>query len=170
MVTIMNRPWVRVNPLRDDDKTFYPNYFGDQCRACLCGRPNGGCGRLSWAVCVFCGALPVSFNYAVCTIFLLSFVGVCSLHNLITDCAIAADFGVFGLILKWLNLPIVPTILGMVLSGIMEVKFRCSTLCVTTPWDMIDRPVAKLTFLVIIYVITYNILRIIRGHKNKKLI
>jgi len=35
---------------------------------------------------------------------------------------------------------------------------------------MIDRPGAKLTFLVIIYVITYNILRIISDHKNKKLI
>ena len=95
---------------------------------------------------------------------------MCSLRNLITDCAIAADFGVFGLILKWLNLPIVPTILGMVLGGIMEVKLCSSMPRVTTPWDMIDRPVAKLTFLVIVYVITYNILRIIRGHKNKKLI
>ena len=82
----------------------------------------------------------------------------------------AADFEVFGLISKRLNLPIVPTILGMVLGGIMEVKLCCSTPCVTTPGDMIDWPIAKLTFLVIIYVITYNILRIIRGHKNKKLI
>ena len=82
----------------------------------------------------------------------------------------AADFEVFGLISKRLNLPIVPTILGMVLGGIMEVKLRSSMPRVTTPWDMIDRPVAKLTFLVIIYVVTYNILRIISDHKNKKLI
>ena len=58
----------------------------------------------------------------------------------------AADFEVFGLISKRLNLPIVPTILGMVLGGIMEVKLCCSMPRVTTPWDMIDRFVAKLTF------------------------
>ena len=38
----------------------------------------------------------------------LSFVGVYSLRNSMTDCAIAAGFGVFGLILKRLNLPVVP--------------------------------------------------------------
>ena len=58
------------------------------------------------------------------TILTLSFVGVYSLRNSITDCAVASGFGVFGLILRRLNLPIVPIILGMVLGGIMEVKLR----------------------------------------------
>ncbi|TLP55944.1 hypothetical protein FEE96_21880 [Parasedimentitalea maritima] len=34
------------------------------------------------------------------TVLLLSFVGVYSLRNSITDCAIVATFGVFGVILK----------------------------------------------------------------------
>ncbi|MFV0492799.1 MAG: tripartite tricarboxylate transporter permease, partial [Pseudorhodobacter sp.] len=50
----------------------------------------------------------------------LSFVGVYSLRNSATDCALAAGFGVLGYILKRLNLPVVPIILGMVLGGIME--------------------------------------------------
>ncbi len=45
----------------------------------------------------------------------LSFVGVYSLRNSITDCAIAAGLGVFGLILKRLNLPVVPIILVIAL-------------------------------------------------------
>ncbi len=51
-----------------------------------------------------------------------------------------SGFGVLGLILKRLNLPIVPIILGMVLGGIMEVKLRTSMVRVKTPLDFIDRP------------------------------
>ncbi len=58
------------------------------------------------------------------------------------DCALAAGFGVFGLVLKRLNLPVVPIILGMVLGGIMEVKLRSSMARVKTPLDFVDRPIA----------------------------
>ena len=53
----------------------------------------------------------------------LSFVGVYSLWNSAMDCAVASVFGIFGLVLKRLDLPIVPIVLvGMVLGGIMEVR------------------------------------------------
>ena len=71
----------------------------------------------------------------------LSFVGVYSLRNSAVDCAIAAAFGVFGYIMKRLNLPIVPIILGMVLGGIMENKLRTSMMRVKTPLDFIERPI-----------------------------
>ncbi|MVO18001.1 tripartite tricarboxylate transporter permease [Parasedimentitalea huanghaiensis] len=83
------------------------------------------------------------------TVLLLSFVGVYSLRNSITDCAIAAAFGVFGVILKRLALPVVPIILGMVLGGIMEVKLRIAMSRVDTPLDFIDRPIAAMLFGVI---------------------
>ena len=89
-------------------------------------------------------------------ILILSFVGVYSLRNSLTDCMIAAGFGVFGLILKRLNLPIVPIILGMVLGGIMEVKLRSSLPRLKTPFDMIDRPVALILFLLIILVLAIH--------------
>lgn len=79
-------------------------------------------------------------------ILILSFVGVYSLRNSLTDCMLAAGFGVFGLVLKRLNLPIAPIILGMVLGGIMEVKLRSSLPRLKTPLDMIDRPIAMIIF------------------------
>jgi putative tricarboxylic transport membrane protein len=85
-------------------------------------------------------------------ILLLSFVGVYSLRNSLTDCMIATVFGVLGLILKRLNLPIVPIILGMVLGGIMEVKLRSALPRLKTPFDMIDRPIAAIIFALIILV------------------
>nr|WP_325250798.1 tripartite tricarboxylate transporter permease [Amylibacter sp.] len=83
----------------------------------------------------------------------LAFVGVYSLRNSTIDCAIAACFGVFGFILKRLHLPIVPIILGMVLGGIMEAKLRTSMMRVKTPFDMIDRPIAFILFLLILLVL-----------------
>ena len=79
-------------------------------------------------------------------ILLLSFVGVYSIRNSAVDCAIAAVFGLIGYVLKRLNLPIVPIVLGMVLGGIMEVKLRSAMARVRTPWEFIERPIAFLLF------------------------
>lgn len=97
----------------------------------------------------------------------LSFVGVYSLRNSATDCAMAAGFGVFGVILKRLGLPVVPIILGMVLGGIMEVKLRSSMARVKTPLDFIDRPIAAILFGLIILVIALHVRTLIAEHKNK---
>ena len=90
-------------------------------------------------------------------ILILSFVGVYSLRNSLTDCMIAAGFGVLGLILKRLNLPIVPIILGMVLGGIMEVKLRSAMPRLKTPLDMIDRPISFILFVFILLVLALHI-------------
>jgi len=95
----------------------------------------------------------------------LSFVGVYSLRNSITDCGIAAGLGVFGLILRRLNLPIVPIILGMVLGGIMEVKLRSAMARVETPLDFIDRPIAALLFAAILLIVALHVRTLIRQHK-----
>lgn len=97
----------------------------------------------------------------------LSFVGVYSLRNSATDCAIAAGFGVFGLVLKRLNLPVVPIILGMVLGGIMEVKLRSSMARVKTPLDFIDRPIAAILFGLIILILALHLRTVIREHKER---
>jgi putative tricarboxylic transport membrane protein len=100
-------------------------------------------------------------------ILILSFVGVYSLRNSATDCAIATAFGVLGLILKRLNLPIVPIILGMVLGEIMRVKLAASMARVKTPWDMIERPISAIIFGMIIVVVLLHIRTLVREHRNR---
>ena len=95
-------------------------------------------------------------------VLLLSFVGVYSLRNSLTDCMIAAGFGVLGLILKRLNLPIVPIILGMVLGGIMEVKLRSALPRLKSPLDMIDRPIAAILFGLILLVLALHLRTLIK--------
>ncbi len=98
-------------------------------------------------------------------ILVLSFVGVYSLRNSLTDCMIAAGFGVLGLVLKRLNLPIVPIILGMVLGGIMEVKLRSALPRLKTPFDMIDRPIAFIIFIMILLVIALHLRTLYKEYK-----
>lgn len=101
-------------------------------------------------------------------IMVLSFVGVYSLRNSAVDCAIAALIGVFGFILKRLNLPVVPIVLGMVLGGIMEVKLRSSMARLKTPMDMIDRPIAFILFLMILLVLGLHLRAVLRERRARR--
>ena len=98
----------------------------------------------------------------------LGFVGVYSLRNSMTDCAIAAGFGIFGLILKRLNLPVVPIVLGMVLGGIMEIKLRSAMARVKTPLDFVDRPIAAIIFGLIVLIIALHIRTYIKSRKQSE--
>lgn len=91
------------------------------------------------------------------SILVLSFVGAYSMRNSLTDVAVAAAFGVVGFILKRLDLPVVPIILGMVLGGIMENRLRAAMMRVNTPWDFIDRPIAMVLFLAIVLVVLMHL-------------
>ncbi len=105
-------------------------------------------------------------RYLGMTILTLSFVGVYSLRNSITDCAIATAFGVLGLILKRLQLPIVPIILGMVLGGIMENKFRTSLPRIDSAIDWINRPIAATIFGLIVLVLLAHIWSLVRNRRT----
>jgi putative tricarboxylic transport membrane protein len=98
----------------------------------------------------------------------LSFVGVYSLRNSPTDCLISAVFALLGLVLKRLNLPIVPIILGMVLGGIMETKFRSSLPRIQTPIDFINRPIAGTIFGLIVFVLVLHLWSLVRAAQRKK--
>ncbi len=111
--------------------------------------------------------IQIPTRYLGLVILTLSFVGVYSLRNSVTDCAIAAGFGVFGLVLKRLNLPLVPIILGMVLGGIMETKLRSAMARVREPLDFIDRPIAAILFVLILIIIAAHVRTMIRDHRNR---
>lgn len=97
----------------------------------------------------------------------LSFVGVFSLRNSVSDCALAAGFGILGLILKRLNLPVVPIVLGMVLGGIMEVKLRSAMARVKEPLDFVDRPISAILFISIILIALLHIRTLIKEHRDR---
>ncbi len=90
-------------------------------------------------------------------VLVLSFVGAYSMRNSLLDVAVAAGFGVIGFILRRLDLPIVPIILGMVLGGIMENRLRTAMMRVDGPLDFINRPIAAILFALILLVIALGL-------------
>lgn len=94
-----------------------------------------------------------------------SLIGVYSLRNSLTDCAIAAAFGVFGFILRRLELPTSPIILGIVLGGLMETKLRTAMARVETPLDFINRPIAAILFAGIVLAIALQLRTYVKSRK-----
>jgi len=101
-------------------------------------------------------------------ILILSFVGVYTLRNSAVDCLTAGAFALLGVVLKRLKLPTVPIILGMVLGGIIEAKFRTSLPRIRSLWDWIDRPVAQVIFAMICMVLVFHVWALWRDWKGKK--
>lgn len=109
-------------------------------------------------------AIPSRFMGMI--ILTLSFVGIYSLRNSIIDCLVAGGFGLLGLMLKRLNLPTVPVILGIVLGGIMEERFRTSMPRIDTLWDWIERPVGQVIFALICIVLVLHLWGLIKSWRD----
>ena len=108
----------------------------------------------------------VPSRYLGVAVLTLSLVGVYSLRASLVDCAVAAAFGMFGFILRRLELPLVPVVLGMVLGRIMDEKFRASLARVETPLDFIDRPISATIFAIIVASLLAHVLALVREHRS----
>ncbi|MEM6758703.1 MAG: tripartite tricarboxylate transporter permease [Pseudomonadota bacterium] len=95
-------------------------------------------------------------------ILILAFVGVFSIRNSFTDCMFAAGFGFLGYILRRLDWPLVPIVLGLVLGQIMVDKLTAGSSQIRTVYDLVDRPVAGTLFVVILGVIAFTVVTNIR--------
>ncbi len=92
-----------------------------------------------------------------------SLIGVYTLRNSLNDVAIASAFGVFGFILKRLDLPTSPVILGLVLGKLMEDRLRTAMARVRDPLDFIDRPIAFILFMMIVLAVGTQIWTLTKG-------
>lgn len=108
----------------------------------------------------------VPSRYLGVAVLTLSLVGVYSLRASLVDCAVAAAFGMFGFILRRLDLPLVPIVLGMVLGRIMDEKFRASLARVETPLDFIDRPISATIFAIIVASLLAHVVALIRERRR----
>ena len=100
-----------------------------------------------------------------CFILILSFVGVFSIRNSFTDCMFAVGFGYLGYILRRLDWPLVPIVLGMVLGSIMLDKLTAGAGQIRTIADLVNRPVSGTLFVVILIVIAVTIFTSLRRNR-----
>ncbi|WP_422020042.1 tripartite tricarboxylate transporter permease [Roseibium sp.] len=114
-------------------------------------------------------ALSVPNRFLGMMILTFSLIGIYSLRNSLTDVAIASAFGVFGFILKRLDYPTSPIILGIVLGKLMEDKLRTAMARVREPWDFIDRPIAFILFSMIVIALLVQVWTVYKAWKGKTL-
>lgn len=113
-------------------------------------------------------AMTIPNRFLGMMILTFSLIGVYSLRNSLTDVAIASGFGVFGFILKRLDYPTSPIILGIVLGKLMEDKLRTAMARVSTPWEFIDRPIAFILFVMIVLAVVFQTWTVVRARKASK--
>jgi putative tricarboxylic transport membrane protein len=102
-------------------------------------------------------------------IMILAFVGVFSIRNNFMDCAFAAGFGLLGYILRRLNWPLVPIVLGMVLGSIMIEKLTAGAGKIKFWVDLINRPVSGFLAATIFLVIFITFISYIYNYYKKNI-
>ena len=83
------------------------------------------------------------------------------------DCAFAAGFGLLGYILRRLNWPLVPIVLGMVLGSIMIEKLTAGAGKIKFWADLVNRPVSGILALTIFLVIFLTLISYIYHYYKK---
>ncbi len=99
-------------------------------------------------------------------IMILAFVGVFSIRNSFVDCAFAAGFGFLGFILRRLDWPLVPMVLGMVLGSIIVEKLTAGAGKIRDWSDIVDRPVSGFLAIVIVLVVIATIVSLVRERQR----
>lgn len=99
-------------------------------------------------------------------IMLLSFVGVYSIRNSLMDCVFAVAFGFIGFVLRRLDWPLVPIVLGLVLGSIITQRLTAGAGQIKTAADLINRPVSGTLFAVICMVVLYIIWHAVRTKRR----
>ena len=99
-------------------------------------------------------------------IMILAFVGVYSIRNSLVDCIFAVLFGFIGYVLRRLDWPLVPIVLGLVLGSIILERLTAGAGQVSNLIDLINRPVSGTLFVIILLVIGYIIWSSVKNRRS----
>jgi len=114
---------------------------------------------------LFLKLLSIPNHIAGTFLMMISVAGVYSIQNSITDCLFAVGFGYFGYILRRLDWPLMPALLGLVLGSVMLKKLAAGASEIGTVADLVNRPVAGTLFVVILMVIVFCVVVALRREK-----
>jgi len=90
-------------------------------------------------------------------IMMLSFVGVFSIRNSLSDCIFATLFGYIGFIMRRLDWPLVPVVLGLVLGSIIVERLTAGAGQIRELADLVNRPVSGTLAIAIVLILGFII-------------
>ena len=99
-------------------------------------------------------------------VMILSFVGVFSIRNSLADCIFAIVFGYIGYILRRLDWPLVPLVLGLVLGSIILERMTAGASQVRSLIDLVNRPVSSILAISILVVLIFVIWSTIKNRRS----
>ena len=100
-------------------------------------------------------------------IMILSFVGVFSIRNSLMDCIFAVIFGFVGFVLRRLDWPLVPIVLGLVLGSIIVERLTAGAGQIKSAVDLVNRPVSGTLFVAILLVIGFIIWTALKNRRTE---
>ena len=99
---------------------------------------------------------------------ILSFGGVFSIRNSLTDCIFAVIFGYVGFILRRLDWPLVPLVLGLVLGSIILERMTAGASQVKSLVDLVNRPVSAVLAISVLLILCFVIWSMIKNRRSYK--
>ena len=99
-------------------------------------------------------------------VMILSFVGVFSIRNSLSDCIFAIIFGYIGYTLRRLDWPLVPLVLGLVLGSIILERMTAGASQVRSLMDLVNRPVSSILAISILVVLIFVIWSTIKNRRS----
>ncbi|MCB1970389.1 MAG: tripartite tricarboxylate transporter permease [Geminicoccaceae bacterium] len=109
--------------------------------------------------------VPSRFLYPAILMFIA--IGTLSLHNNTFDVWLVIAFGLIGIVMRWLDFPAAPLLLGFVLGPMMEEHFRRAMLLSRgDPATFIERPISAVVLGLALLMLVWGIWS---HHKNRRL-
>ena len=92
-------------------------------------------------------------------IMVLSAIGAYAINNSLFDIGVMFGFGLLGILMKKVGIPVAPAVLGIILGPIAESELRRALLLADTPLELITRPLSAAIVAIIILSLMYPILK-----------
>lgn len=115
---------------------------------------------------LFVKILNASANFLMPMVGVLCFIGAYSLNNSVFEVGVMAFFGVLGYILKKLDFPGLPAILGLILGSSAEISLRQGLIMSDNDWSIYFTRPLSLVFMLITFAMLF--LPLFRTLRNKR--
>jgi putative tricarboxylic transport membrane protein len=107
--------------------------------------------------------LHVPRNVLMPIILLFCVVGAFAINNSVFDIGVMVAFGLIAYLMEANDFPIAPTILGLVLGGMLEQKLVSSMIKARGDvWAFVERPIAGALALLVLLIWTWPVMRAMR--------
>ena len=100
---------------------------------------------------------------------MIAYVGIYSINHSTFDLLLITGFGLLGYVLRKLEIPLVPVVLGLLLGGIMETNLRRALSISNGDWSiLVSSPLTWILWVLVIAMLALSVLFEIRHARRRR--